>query len=55
MVDRLVVLGGGAGNGGGSVIKALIGANEQVRAATGVDMAGTASMMALGAKSGAAE
>ncbi len=54
-VDRLVVLGGGTGGAGGSVVKALIRANEQVRAATGVDLAGTASMMALGAKSGSAE
>jgi flotillin len=54
-VDRLVVLGGGAGNGGGSVVKALIGANEQVRAATGVDLAGAASLMAVGGRSGSAE
>jgi flotillin len=54
-VDRLVVLGGGAGGGGGSVVKALIGANEQVRAATGVDLAGTASLIAAGGRTGSAQ
>jgi len=37
-VDRLVVLGPGSGAGGASAVKSLISANEQVRAATGVDL-----------------
>ncbi len=38
-VDRLVVLGGGT-DGAGGAVKALIAAGEQVRAATGVNVAG---------------
>ncbi len=37
-VDRLVVLGPGSGTGGASAVQSLISANEQVRAATGVDL-----------------
>jgi flotillin len=40
-VDRLTVIGGGAMNGGGgSLATQLVNANEQVKAATGVDVAG---------------
>jgi flotillin len=57
-VDRLVVLGGGgggdAGNGSGAGVRALIAANEQVRAATGLDLAATAQAMTRGRLGGAA-
>jgi flotillin len=41
-VDRLVVLGSGSGPGGASALKSIITANEQVRAATGVDLVAAA-------------
>jgi flotillin len=41
-VDRLVVLGGGGGAGASSVGASIIAANEQVRAATGVDLVAAA-------------
>jgi hypothetical protein len=37
-VDRLVILGPGNGTGSVSAVKSIISANEQVRAATGVDL-----------------
>jgi flotillin len=37
-VDRLVVLGSGVGAGAGSALRSIIATNEQVRAATGVDL-----------------
>lgn len=37
-VDRLVVLGSGGGAGAGAALRSIIAANEQVRAATGVDL-----------------
>jgi flotillin len=41
-VDRLVVLGGSGGQGTASVGASIIAANEQVRAATGVDLVAAA-------------
>jgi flotillin len=41
-VDRLVVLGAGTGTAGPPGVKSLISANEQVRAATGVDLVAAA-------------
>jgi flotillin len=41
-IDRLVVLGNSHGNGATSTGAAIIAANEQVRAATGVDLVGAA-------------
>jgi flotillin len=52
-VDRLVVLGGGA-DGEGGAVKALIAAGEQVRAATGVNVAAAAAA-AIGKARGTAE
>ncbi len=49
-VNRLVVLGPGNGASGTSAVNALISANEQVRAATGVDL-----MVAAKSRIGAAE
>jgi flotillin len=40
-IDRLTVLGGGIGGGGGSIGSQVVAVNEQVRAATGVDLVGT--------------
>jgi hypothetical protein len=38
-IDRLVVLGSNSGNGAGAPgIKSVLSANEQLRAATGVDL-----------------
>jgi flotillin len=41
-VDRLVVLGPGNGADGTSAVRSLVSANEQVRAATGVDLVAAA-------------
>jgi flotillin len=41
-IDRLVVLGSGSGAGAGSALKSIITTNEQVRAATGVDLVAAA-------------
>ncbi|HEY8038192.1 MAG TPA: hypothetical protein VIF15_00285, partial [Polyangiaceae bacterium] len=41
-IDRLVVLGASNGHGGASAVKAIVTANEQVRAATGVDLVAAA-------------
>ena len=41
-IDRLVVLGQGSGAGGTSALKSIIATNEQVRAATGVDLVAAA-------------
>jgi flotillin len=41
-VDRLVVLGSSGGSGGPSIGASLVAANEQVRAATGVDLVAAA-------------
>jgi flotillin len=41
-IDRLVVLGQGSGAGGASPLTSIIATNEQVRAATGVDLVAAA-------------
>jgi flotillin len=54
-VDRLVVLGNGGSPGGASAVRSLIGANEQVRAATGVDLMAAARARMGGGPTGSAE
>jgi flotillin len=53
-VDRLVVLGSGGGAGASSALRSIIAANEQVRAATGVDLVDAARGRLGGERGGAA-
>ncbi|HTQ46885.1 MAG TPA: SPFH domain-containing protein [Polyangiaceae bacterium] len=54
-VDRLVVLGSGDAGNGASAVKSLISANEQVRAATGVDLVAAARARIGAGTAGSAE
>ena len=41
-MDRLVVLGASHGSAGASAVRSIVAGNEQVRAATGVDLVAAA-------------